>query len=295
MTDPNAINAMVRGALDGTGDRFPVLLGVLCDGDCGAGLKGDFVVHESDDQATRLGYVLDYAVKEGWTVCGRFRPGTASTYCPDCGDHVPPLTVPADTELVGTQFPGQMPSATWVELMEWYETNGFNPDLAGQTRDIVIGSTIDRWEVNRGGTFTETLTRDAGAVLLPGEEWSHQHEGHEGTARPVRLVSTPVKVPLPQHLRTAIEKAAAGKDLPGGFRTPVEWSAQHALKVVDPDGWRKDDGRTWHDPISEDEFRQRAAESTIREVPLTPEQESIQILHTLLAGVPASEVTDEPR
>jgi hypothetical protein len=95
-------------------------------------------------------------------------------------------------------------------------------------------------------------------------------------------VSTPVTVPLPQHLRTAIEKAAAGQDIPGNMLTPVEWSAQYAVKVDDPTGW--DDSRSWHDPISEDEFVRRCKASTFHRVPLTEEQAGAQLLHDLLTG-----------
>jgi len=293
MTDPNAINAIVRDMND---PRHPALLGVTCDAsidfdtDCGTRLEADFLVHEDDPREVRLGYILDHAADHGWAIVGRVNAEGALTYCPEHIHVAPRVIVPGNSELVGTQFPGQMPAATWDELMAWHESNGFNPSLSPSTRDVVIGATLDRWEavgVDDNGEpikFGKGPTRESGWALRDGEEWSHSIEGHEGTARPVKFVSTPVTVPLPQHLRTAIEKAAAAKDLPGGLRTGPEWAAQCAITVVDPDGWRDPNGLPWHHPISEDEFSRRASISTILPAPLTPDQEAAQVLYDLLHG-----------
>lgn len=290
MTDPNVINAIVRDMDD---PRYPALLGVSCDGDdsdgdCGAVAEADFVVHEDDSKPTRLGYVLDYAARNGWTVVGRHRAGIALTYCPDHKHLARPVVVPGNAELVGTRFPGQMPQATWDELMAWYFTNGFDPNKSPSTRDVVIGATLDRWEavgVDGNGDpsyFGEGPTRSTGVMLREGEEWSHEFPGREGSARVVRFVSTPVTVPLPQHLRTAIEKAAAEVDLPDGMRTPVEWCAQYAVAVTNRIGWT--DSKSWHDPIREEEFVTRCKAGDFHQIPLTDEQASVQLLADLLTG-----------
>lgn len=282
MTDP--INAIVRDMDD---PRHPCLLGVSCDaadanGYCGDSLESDFVVHLTDPRAIRLGYILDYAARKGWTVVDRANPGAAKTYCPVHKHLAAPVVIPGNAELIGTQFPGQMPQATWAELMAWTLANGFDPDRSPATRDIVIGATLDRWETPDGDDFGNGPTRGGGAVLAEGEEWSTDLPGQELIARPVRSVSTPVTVPLPQHLRTAIEKAAAGLDLPGNMRTPIEWCAQYAVAVTDRTGW--DDSRSWHDPIREDEFVTRFKASVGHTVPLTDEQANIQLLFGVLSG-----------
>jgi hypothetical protein len=63
---------------------YPVLLGVSCDGDwdCPAQFRGDFLVSEADDEATRLGYVLDHVASLGRQVAGPENPLTAETLCP---------------------------------------------------------------------------------------------------------------------------------------------------------------------------------------------------------------------
>lgn len=45
-------------------------------------------------------------------------------------------------------------------------------------------------------------------------------------------------------------------------RPAGEWSARFGIEVLDPDGWRAD-GTSWDTPITEVDFRRRAAESTI--------------------------------
>lgn len=65
-------------------------LGVRCDGPgetgspffCTAEIRADFRVRLRDDQATRIGYVLDHAARNGWRVEGRENPLTAKTFCP---------------------------------------------------------------------------------------------------------------------------------------------------------------------------------------------------------------------
>lgn len=192
------------------------------------------------------------------------------------------ITIPADSELVGTQFPGQMPDTTWAEILAWFEQNDVDLDRCPATRDVIITDTIDRWEILNGQTFRAgEPTRGDGVTLANGQEWSHHHPGREHTARPVQFVSTPVKVPLPDHLRDAITRAVAGEDLPGGLRTPAEWSAQYAIEVVERNGWI---GNEWHTPITEQEFVERCSKSKLREIPLKFEQEMAATLISLLGG-----------
>lgn len=62
---------------------YPTQLAVSCDrSGCGHVLSGDFLVAEDDDRDTRLGYVLDHAAREGWTVVGREDAARALTFCP---------------------------------------------------------------------------------------------------------------------------------------------------------------------------------------------------------------------
>lgn len=48
----------------------------------------------------------------------------------------------------------------------------------------------------------------------------------------------------------------------GVKRTPIEWEEIHRIKILDPDGWRLDD-KSFTEPITEAEFYDRAAISTI--------------------------------
>lgn len=77
-------------AIDVEPQRYPALLGVSCDGEdptdpegeCPSVLEADFLVSADDTRATRLGYVLDHACTQGWTIVGRHHPESAMTYCP---------------------------------------------------------------------------------------------------------------------------------------------------------------------------------------------------------------------
>lgn len=47
-------------------------------------------------------------------------------------------------------------------------------------------------------------------------------------------------------------------------RPSGEWCLLHGVTVLDPDGWnRRDFQASWLEPITETEFRQRVAESTV--------------------------------
>jgi hypothetical protein len=89
-TEP-AVNVVAEGDGDwAEPERYPTLLGVTCDaddpscpdGECQEFLEADFIVAGTDTRATRLGYVLDHAATQGWTVIGRHHPESAMTYCP---------------------------------------------------------------------------------------------------------------------------------------------------------------------------------------------------------------------
>lgn len=74
---------------------------------------------------------------------------------------------------------------------------------------------------------------------------------------------------------------------PAHVQTPDEWSRRLGVIVRDPDGWRND-GKSWDDPISEDEFRRRASLSTVEHpFPVSPVQA------TGHAGDSVSPVTDD--
>lgn len=45
-------------------------------------------------------------------------------------------------------------------------------------------------------------------------------------------------------------------------RTPSEWEEIDKIKILDPDGWRKEDAPSWDTPISYSEWRQRMSVST---------------------------------
>ena len=49
---------------------------------------------------------------------------------------------------------------------------------------------------------------------------------------------------------------------PDETATPDEWSKRLGIQVMDPDGWRRD-GKPWGEPVSEAEFRSRAAWSSV--------------------------------
>lgn len=47
-------------------------------------------------------------------------------------------------------------------------------------------------------------------------------------------------------------------------RTPPEWEIETGIKIVDPDGWdRRNLAEEWKRPLTLEEFRDRAAISTI--------------------------------
>ena len=48
------------------------------------------------------------------------------------------------------------------------------------------------------------------------------------------------------------------------LHTGAEWSRILDVQVLDPDGWRHNDGVAWFTPITEDDFKRRVAESTVQ-------------------------------
>lgn len=51
------------------------------------------------------------------------------------------------------------------------------------------------------------------------------------------------------------------------LRTPIQWLEEPEYKgiiVMDPDGWRHNDGVTWDTPITQGDFAMRLFESTIQ-------------------------------
>lgn len=61
------------------------------------------------------------------------------------------------------------------------------------------------------------------------------------------------------------------------LKTPAEWAAELGVEIRDPDGWRtgsKLGAKSWDEPLSEDEFRQRLAGCT-RNLGITPKAEHL--------------------
>jgi hypothetical protein len=146
-----------------------------------------------------------------------------------------PVKIPGCAEM-------RMPDVTWAEVLAWFAENGVDLDLCPPSHDITVTNTIDRWQ-----------TRS------------------EHAAGPARFVSTPVTVPLPEHLRAAIVRAVTGQQA-GALRTPDEWCAQYGVRVLDPRGWRD---QSWHIPLTEDEFVHRTSLSRLAQTPSTSLLESI--------------------
>lgn len=47
------------------------------------------------------------------------------------------------------------------------------------------------------------------------------------------------------------------------LRTPEEWGKVKGIRVIDPDGWRGEHGLSWETPITEEDYDNRAAVSSI--------------------------------
>lgn len=54
------------------------------------------------------------------------------------------------------------------------------------------------------------------------------------------------------------------KDLLTQKRSAREWAAQYNMSIIDPRGWKKNDGVTLDTPILLEEFERRAEESTYK-------------------------------
>lgn len=46
------------------------------------------------------------------------------------------------------------------------------------------------------------------------------------------------------------------------LKLPNAWEDQFGVIVLDPDGWRGANGKSWDEPITSDEFWHRMAQST---------------------------------
>lgn len=46
------------------------------------------------------------------------------------------------------------------------------------------------------------------------------------------------------------------------MKTPEEWENEMGVVVLDPDGWRRD-GKSWHEPLTRDDFWHRMVQSTV--------------------------------
>lgn len=56
---------------------------------------------------------------------------------------------------------------------------------------------------------------------------------------------------------------ALGLTFEEDLRTPEEWCRELNAVIIDPDGWRGDPSRNWHDRISRQEFDRRLRRCTI--------------------------------
>ncbi len=48
------------------------------------------------------------------------------------------------------------------------------------------------------------------------------------------------------------------------LKKPVEWQVEFGLVIVDADGWRGKDGKSFDEPISREEFQKRMMISTVK-------------------------------
>lgn len=115
-----------------------------------------------------------------------------------------PITIPA-----GFDLPRRMPEAPFERLLDWLRDNRVDPWRTTMERDVVITSgSIDRWDVVGGEIspgFVRGRRRDHGYELAAGEEWTTDDE----FAIAVHHVTSPITVPLPDDLRSAVVAALA--------------------------------------------------------------------------------------
>lgn len=64
------------------------------------------------------------------------------------------------------------------------------------------------------------------------------------------------------------------------LRTPDEWCVHYGLQVLDPDGWRGPGEPSWEEPITADEFIDRAGVSTCKMLPIIELDEATQVILT---------------
>src|SRR5687768_16899645 len=119
-----------------------------------------------------------------------------------------PITIPAGIELWRL-----MADHDHENFLAWIRRNDIDPHAVTIDRGVVIGDTIDRWEIV-GGTSGNTHghSRRSGYQLQPGEQWTTDDE----YAKAIHQVSSSVTTPLPDDIRdkltTALRHGAAEQE-----------------------------------------------------------------------------------
>jgi hypothetical protein len=72
--EPEQVSAILR---DPDSPCYPTRIAVFCDR-CGTEHAADYLVHEADDQPTRLGYARKHLRSQGW------RCDETGDFCPSC-------------------------------------------------------------------------------------------------------------------------------------------------------------------------------------------------------------------
>lgn len=88
--------------------------------------------------------------------------------------------------------------------------------------------------------------------------------------------------------REAVRQAITSEDR----KAADEWCQQLAVKVIDPDGWRTSDGTSWDTPITETEFHERAARSTIAAIVTDTDEVRERFARSM--GIPVEAITPTP-
>lgn len=133
------------------------------------------------------------------------------------------------------------------------------------------------FEMYGGDNFSEADARAAGATpeRQPGVGGTPCDECTDGQTSFIELHighGIPSMVPdLAGDEPSEVPQCAVHPDGPE-LATPDAWCKRLSIHVLDPDGWRRD-RKPWADPITEDEFRRRAAWST--QAPWAPSASSV--------------------
>lgn len=98
------------------------------------------------------------------------------------------------------------------------------------------------------------------ATTLPPERWDELIDEFLDRARQAAFNDEM----LAAYREAKLNGALSGQALsPVTKLTPEHWEKLKGIVIVDPDGWRRDGYFLWDNPITEEEFDRRAAESTI--------------------------------